>query len=276
MEQGAVATKMCYTSAMNYRSDDERLSLAVEQARRRFPEGIGTQSEKLVHAALKYYLEPDENCHEVRIRGTKEDGSSYSHVADIFQKERGHIYEIQTRSFDRLRTKLSDFLLDYQVTVVFPIPHVKYISWVDPETGETSEPRRSPRRGLYSDILPEIYYLPDIQMHERLEFLAVLLDLTEFKYLDGWSRDRKSGSHRMERLPVAVAGMKVLNRPEDYSSLLPEDLPDPFFRAELLKALKLSGRKGSGAVTVLQRAGAIERIGQIDRKYIYTRKDRSI
>ena len=258
---------------MIYQSDDERLALAIERARNRLPEGIGTQSERLVHAALKYYFAPDEASHEVRIRGKRPDGTNYSHVADIFQKERGHIYEIQTRGFERLRQKLEDFLQDYTVTVVYPIPHIRYISWVDPETRETSEKRKSPKTGRTSDILPEIYALPDVMMHPNLEFLAVLMDIEEFRYLDGWSRDKKHGSHRMERLPLRIEREEVLKVPQDYLSLLPDTLPDPFFRAELLKALRLSGRKGNSAVRVLERAGVIEHIGQIERKFIYARKD---
>ena len=258
---------------MNYQSDQEKLAMALQRARTRFPEGIGTQSEKLVHACLKYYFEPDESCHEVRVRGLGEDGASWMHVADIFQKERGHIYEIQTRGFDRLAGKLEDFLKSYTVTVVYPIPHEKYISWVDPETGEVSEPHRSPKKGGCQEILAEIYGLPKVQMHPNLEFLAVLLDLKEYRILDGWSRDKKRGSHRMEREPVSLADMTVIKTKEDYRSLIPEDLPDPFFRQELMKALKLQGRKGSGAVTVLERAGAIEHIGAVGKKFIYTRKD---
>ena len=258
---------------MIYQSDDERLALAIERARKRLPEGIGTQSERLVHAALKYYFAPDEACHEVRIRGTRPDKTAYSHVADIFQKERGHIYEIQTRGFDRLRTKLEDFLQDYTVTVVYPIPHIRYLSWVDPETGEASERRKSPKVGRPSDILPEIYALPKVMGHPNLEFLAVLLDMEEYRFLDGWSRDKKKGSHRMERLPVRIAGEESITLPDDYRRLVPEELSEPFFRADLMKALRLSGRKGDYAVKVLERAGAIEHIGQIDRKYIYVRKD---
>ena len=265
--------KKWYTGSMNYEIDTDKLSVALERARKRFPEGIGTQSEKLVHCTLKYFFEPDEACHEVRVRGRREDGSAYAHVADIFQKEKGHIYEIQTRSFERLSIKLNDFLRDYQVTVVYPIPHYKYISWVDPETGETSEKRRSPRVGLPSDILPEIYRLPEAQMHPNLEFLVVLMDMEEYRLLDGWSRDRKHGSHRMERLPLRISGTVLLHTREDYQSLIPESLSDPFFRAELLKALKLTGRKGSAAISVLERAEALEHIGQIDRKYIYVRKE---
>lgn len=273
MESGANATKTCYTKPMNYQSDQDKLQIALQRARTRFPEGIGTQSEKLVHACLKYYFEPDETCHEVRVRGVRADGTNWSHVSDIFQKERGHIYEIQTRGFEKLRTKLEDFLELYTVTVVYPIARVKYISWVDPSTGEVSEPHRSPRTGRSSDMLPEIYALPKVQMHPNLEFLAVLLDLKEYRILDGWSKDKKRGSHRMEREPVSIADLTLIKSKDDYLSLIPGDLPDPFFRQELIKALKLGGRKGSGAVAALERAGAIEHIGTIDRKYIYTRKD---
>ena len=77
----------------------------------------------------------------------------------------------------------------------------------------------------------------------------------------------------MERLPLRIEREEVLKTPEDYLSLLPDTLPDPFFRAELMKALRLSGRKGNSAVRVLERAGVIEHIGQIERKFIYARKD---
>ena len=57
--------------------------------------GIGTLSEKTVHAVLKNYYAPDERLHERAVSGC---------VADIFDGER--IVEIQTRSFDKMRTKL--------------------------------------------------------------------------------------------------------------------------------------------------------------------------
>ena len=61
--------------------------------------GIGTLSEKTVHAILKNYYEPDEDRQEIPIG---------NYVADIFAG--GEIIEIQTRQFDKLRGKLSAFL----------------------------------------------------------------------------------------------------------------------------------------------------------------------
>ena len=61
--------------------------------------GIGTLSEKTVHAVLKNYYAPDETQHEIPVEGC---------VADIFNGK--EIIEIQTRSFDRMRPKLERFL----------------------------------------------------------------------------------------------------------------------------------------------------------------------
>ena len=86
--------------------------------------GIGTLSEKTVHAILKNYYEPDEDYHEIPVNG---------YVADIYRD--GNIIEIQTANFNKLRNKLDVFLNDYQVTVVYPMPYIKWLSWLDEETG---------------------------------------------------------------------------------------------------------------------------------------------
>ena len=95
--------------------------------------GIGTLSEKALHAALKSYYEPDFESREVKVGGF---------VADIVG-ENG-IIEIQTRGFDRLGRKLDAFLEAVRVTVVYPVVPKRGLCWVDPETGEIFEKRKSP------------------------------------------------------------------------------------------------------------------------------------
>ena len=65
----------------------------------RLREGIGTLSEKSVHAVLKNYFAPNADFHEVPIEG---------YVADIYTGR--EIIEIQTRQFHRMREKLQAFL----------------------------------------------------------------------------------------------------------------------------------------------------------------------
>jgi len=241
-------------------TDEERLALALERARVRVKSGIGTQSEKLVHQTLKYFLEPDESCHEVRIG---------SYTADIFQRETGRIFEIQTRGFDRLRDKLSVFLEEYPVTLVYPCTAIKYLNWIDPDTGEVGKRHRSPRKGRPSDVLPEIYRLMDLWNHENLEIMVLMIDMEEFRLQDGYGKDNKHGSHRYERIPLAIDRYVRLKETKDYLGLLPEELEESFDRQSLMKALKLGGMKGSYAVTMLERAGAIERCGMKGKRILY-------
>ena len=80
----------------------------------RVRQGIGTLSEKTVHAVLKNYYAPDADMHEIPLAGF---------VADIFTGT--EIIEIQTRAFNAMRKKLAAFLELYPVTVVYPIPNIK-------------------------------------------------------------------------------------------------------------------------------------------------------
>ena len=56
--------------------------------------GIGTLSEKTLHAVLKHYYAPDEDMHEIPIE---------NYVADIYTGT--EIIEIQTRAMNRMRKK---------------------------------------------------------------------------------------------------------------------------------------------------------------------------
>jgi hypothetical protein len=242
-------------------TDQERFDLACSRTMAEGMASIGTQKERLLHRTLKYYLEPDESRHEVPVNG---------YIADIFDRDAGQIWEIQTAGFDRLRGKLAAFLPDYTVTVVLPILRNKYLCWIHPDTGEVLSRRKSPRPGRATDILPEIYRLPQVQTDPHLRFCAALLDAEEYRLKDGWSYDGKRGSHRMERSPLSAPELVFLSGPADYQAILP-DLPPTFTRKELSKALRLSPTKTGYAVTALERSGAIRRIGSEGRAYLYER-----
>ncbi len=98
-------------------------------------QGIGTLGEKTVHAIVKHYMEPDTDYHEIPVDG---------YVADIYRE--GNIIEIQTANFNKLREKLGCFLKHYEVTVVYPIPHIKYLRWLDEESGSITAGRNLPKR----------------------------------------------------------------------------------------------------------------------------------
>ena len=155
--------------------------------------GIGTLSEKTVHSVLKNYLEPDTSFHEIR---------TGRYVADIRTPD--GIYEIQTRQFTKLRNKLEAFLPEYSVTIVYPIPHIKYLRWIDEQTGEISPARKSPKKGVFQSVFYELYKIKPYLTHPNLHLLLMLIDLEEYRFLNGYSKDRKKGSTRSDRIPTAL------------------------------------------------------------------------
>ena len=227
--------------------------------------GIGTLSEKTVHSVLKNYYETNEQNHEVKIDGF---------VADICN---GHeIIEIQTRSFDRLRKKLPVFLKHSPVTIVYPVPYLKWIHWVNPSTGEITAPRKSPKKGSPYSIFPELYRIKNLLTSPNLRIKIVMLNMEEYRFLDGWSEDKKKGSTRCDRIPTELIDEVYISKPDDYGLLIPESLSKEFTSIDYKKASGLS-RKASGiAVHILNYVGSIEKIGNKGRAYLYTRKDNNI
>ena len=240
--------------------ENEALRQALEKARSAMRErnGIGTLAEKTLHAAVKFYLEPDPAFHEVPHLGF---------VADV--KNENGVTEIQTRSFERLRRKLALFLAEGPVTLVCPLPHVKYVLWLDPETGEVSRRRKSPKTGQPWHLLPELFRIGELLRHPTLSLLILLLDMDEYRNLDGWSRDRKRGSHRLERLPLTLHQQLWLREKANWRAMLPEGLPQEFTRQDFAKAGGFSERKSDAALRVLCRMSLAERCGMRGRAYLY-------
>lgn len=220
--------------------------------------GIGTLGEKTLHAVLKRYLEPDEGLHEIKI------GPYY---ADICGE--GGIVEIQTRQFDKLRGKLAAFLPDYAVTVAYPVPFNKRLIWIDEETGETTPPRRSPKRGTAQMIFPELYKIKGFLGHPHLSIRILLVDVDEYRRLNGWSQDKKRGSWRSDRIPVGLQGELLLSCPGDYGLLIPPELPPSFSSREFAGAARLRLPAAQAGLNVLHELGAVSRVGKRGNAYLY-------
>ena len=245
----------------NYQyGDKERFSEACRALSGEVPsrKKIGVLSEKTLHSVIKRFIEPNEALQEVKVGG---------YYADI--KNDDGIFEIQTRSFNKLRAKLTSYLETEKVTVVYPIPAVKRLIWIDALTGELTTPRKSPKRGSYFDAFPELYKLDMLIANESLRVLLLLVDMDEYRYLNGWSTDRKKGSTRHERYPIALADSVLLATKEDYERLLPSDLCSSITSKEFALAAKIQLRVAQTVLTVLSKCGAIQCVGRKGRQNLY-------
>jgi hypothetical protein len=239
--------------------DEIRNSVLISEHERK---SIGTLGERTLHLILKLLYEPSPEFREQKVG---------RYIADI--KRESEIVEIQTRAFSSLRAKLTDFLPAYRVKVVFPIAHTKYISWIDPDTGEIISRRKSPKQNSVNDFLLELYALRPILPLDGLSFDLVYLDIEEFKLLCGRSRDRKKfGAKRCERIPTAIGDIITLEFPIDFLTFVPDSLGDEFTRAEFAKAAKLNSNIANRVLQTLVTLGTLERAGKIKNSYIYKRK----
>lgn len=239
---------------------EERFERAKEKiiGEERERHSIGVLSEKTVHAVVKHYLEPDPAKQEVQLAGM---------VADIYTGK--EIIEIQTRSFDRLRKKLSVFLEIVPVTVVFPIPDVKWLIWIDEESGEFTGKRKSPVKGNPYMVFPELYKIKPYLKHPNFKLKILMIDMEEYRMLNGWSRDRKKGSSRFDRIPVALKEEWDFVRKEDYMALVPYGIPEPFTAKDFYQYAKFPARLSGIVMNILTYLEVIKRVGKQGRQILY-------
>jgi len=220
--------------------------------------GIGTLGEKTLHAVVKQYLESDPAKHEQRLG---------SFVVDVFTGDR--IYEIQTRQFRNLRSKLAALVPDYPITIVYPMQARKWLLWIDPDTGELTNPRLSPKRGQLCDVFRELYQIKPFLSHPNLSLLILQIDLEEYRLLTGWSQDRKKGSRRENRLPLSLENELMVESSADYRRLMPDLLPDAFTSADFAKSARVSPTVARTTLNILLELGHVSVCGKQGRLRLY-------
>ena len=231
----------------------------ISQERERL--GIGTLSEKTVHAVLKNYLVPKETYHEQKCEG---------YVADILYE--GEIIEIQTANFNTLRRKLDVFLPKYEVTICYPIPATKWLIWINEETGEITNKRKSPKCGTIYQVFFELYKIKKYLSNPHLHLRLLLIDVEEYRLLNGWNHDKKRGSTRYDRIPVGIEKDIAINSIEEYEIFLPLGLPIPFTSEDYSKATKLTRKKAQTALNVLTSIDTVVHVGKRGNSILYDRK----
>ncbi len=235
---------------------DELLSFVAVNGRDAL--GIGTYSEKSLHFILKNFFEPDRDRHEVAYKG---------YVADVMSD--GKITEIQTATLSGLREKLDAFLPDACVRLVFPIRKYKSIVWMDPETGEVKNtPKRRKSENIYA-LLCELIYIADYLRDPNLCITVVELAVDDYRYLDGWSHDKKKGATKLDTVPTELISVTDLIMPDSLYSFIPKELGSVFTRQDFAKATGLRGRALWALLKVLETQRVIEKTEPDGRRHRY-------
>lgn len=220
--------------------------------------GIGTLAERKLHIILKHFFEPNAINHEIKV------GTYY---VDILNDN--GIIEIQTGNFQALRKKLAYLLEISKVTIVYPIAFNKWLIWLNKETGEVTQKRKSPKTGTKYQIFYELYKIKQLLTHPNLRLEVLLLNIDEYRYLDGWSIDKKRGSTRFERIPQAIIEQISINSVSEHINLIPDNMSESFTSKNFQKASALNLRNSQIALNVLKYIGTIEQAGKDKNCIVY-------
>lgn len=222
---------------------------------------VGTQNEKLIHAALKNYYCPNESGQEIRI------GRFF---ADAVNED--GVYEIQTRSLSRLREKLRVFTAAAHVTVVYPVEAESRTVYISSDTGEIVKETPCRRSDPKVKIFKELYSIREFLPDENLTVILAKIKVDKRVYFSGSELpDLRSRSVRkrlyIEKIPLALLEEKRLSCRLDYEAWLPKNLPQEFTKKQFAAAAKESAQ--SLRLEVLRTVGVIVQTGKNGREYLY-------
>ena len=139
---------------------------------------------------------------------------------------------------------------------------------MNPETGELGKSRRVAGKRNPLLLLPALYPLIPLLSHVgtgRLSFRLLLLEVEDFRLLDGRSRDRKHGATRLERIPTGLVDDLLFTSPGDFAALLPPSLPSPLTVATLSRTTGLQGLDAYSAARALVSLGILTPTTPISR-----------
>lgn len=223
---------------------------------------VGTQNEKLIHAALKNYYAEFSDEQEIKI------GSFF---ADAVCED--GIFEIQTRQLYKLREKLRTFLEFSRVTVVYPSACVLGTLYINEESGETVKEVEPRNINSLIKTFEELYSIREHLTHENLRIILARLNIQRRVYFRGELSELRGRSAkkkcRIEKIPLEYREEMILENKADYVRFFPEGLPEEFTKKEFAKAAKESS--SSLRLEVLRTVGIIERTGKKGNSYLYKR-----
>lgn len=213
--------------------------------------------EKSLHSALKYYYEPDEARHEQPFAGF---------VADILNCE--GVTEIQTRNLFSMKRKLAAYAGKTQVTLVHPVVRKRRLIYMDPETGELSAPRLSPKRGRPEDAYSELVHVKGELC--GVNVLVPVVDAEEYRIRTGDGKRYGPKAVKYELVPTELCEEYRLSSKEEHLAMLPEGLRSRGFTVkELAGELRLGYRTASAMCAVMLALGFLSRERE-GRSYVYT------
>jgi hypothetical protein len=219
---------------------------------------IGLINESKLHSALKYEYSGKDTVHESVVDG---------YVVDVVQNDT--IIEIQTGSFIKIRSKISDLLPRYRVKIVYPIAIEKTIIVYDSKLEKVLYKRMSPKKAELIDIANEIMHIPDLIAHPNFSLEVLFTKEEEIRSSDGRGSWRRKGISILDRKLLDISNRVSFDHSRDYLILLPDSLPSSFTNRQLSELMKKPLNKIRKLTYSLKKIGLLDVIGKQGNAHLF-------
>lgn len=132
-----------------------------------------------------------------------------------------------------------------------------------------SKPHKSPAKGTVYQAFKELYKIKMFLKEPNLRLTFALIDMEEYRLLNGWSADKKKGSCRYDRIPCNLAEEVFVENVKDYLQFVPYALQEPFTSDGFAKAAHIRKPLAQTVLNILVYVECVERVGKEGNKYLY-------
>jgi len=214
-------------------------------------------NEHSLHSEIKAWYSVPKDRFEVRVDGF---------IIDILRKNL--LIEVQTKSFNAIKRKLSSLVESHQVRLVYPIPRKKWIVRIT-ESSELVTRRKSPRKGRLIDLFYELVSIPDLIARENFSLEVLMIEEEEIRCNNGKGSWRRRGVRIKDRRLKNVTDRVLFRNEVDFLRFLPSDLKRPFTNRSLANQTGVSINLTRKMTYCLRKMGAIAIVGKKGKELIF-------
>lgn len=220
---------------------------------------IGTLGERSLHSELKnWYAKPGDRLEQLL------DGF---HI-DIVRRKL--LIEIQTTNFSSQKQKLKKLIRKHKVRLVFPIAREKWIVRLAADGVTLLGNRKSPKKGNIFHLFEEFVSIPELIKHRNFSMEVLLIQKEEIRCDDGQGSWRRKGLSIIDHRLIEVVDRYMFNKPADFLSLIPANLPVPFSTLDLAERIGQPRWLAQKMAYCLRQMGAIDAAGKIGNSVLYS------
>ena len=219
---------------------------------------INTYNEKSLHGEIKEFLLQLNDLLEEPYKGF---------IIDI--KRDDLLIEIQTKSLNALRKKLTKLLDINKIRIVHPIILNKEIILLSSENTILHK-RLSPKHGNLTDIFEELIYIHDLFRHMNLEIQLLLVTVQEFRKDDGQGSWRRRGISIIDSKLKEIHENHLIKDAIQLLKFLPNELfNSKFTTRDLSSTMAISMNRAQKICYCLKKLDLIKPVSKQGRLTVY-------